>query len=65
MICSGNVNKADVDKAYGIGKVLLTMDIDRLRRQYNSGGMPMPMTKDGYWDLETSRKIAERVCRGY
>ncbi len=65
MDCSWNVKETYVDRAYGVGKFLLTMDIGRLTWLYNSGGMPMPMTKDGYYDLETSRKIAERVRRGY
>ena len=65
MDCFWNVKEADGDRAFGIGKFLLTMDIGQLTRLYNSGGMPVPMTKDGYYDLETSHKIAERVRRGY
>lgn len=63
MSYSGSVSNAS--KAYGIGKILLAMDIDSLKRLYNSGGMPMPMTKDGYYDFETSQKITERIRRGY
>lgn len=50
---------------YGIGEMLLSMDIYKLKRLYNSGGMPMPLTKEGYYDLETSKKIEDRVRRGY
>lgn len=54
---------SNVDDA--IRKTLLSMDINQLKRLYNSGQVPMTKTKEGYYDLETSRKIEERVWRGY
>lgn len=54
------------NKPYGIGKTLLEdMPIEQLTRLYNSGMMPIPKTKDGYFDFKTLDKIKTKIILGY
>lgn len=38
---------------------------EKSKRLYNSGTMPIPITKDGNWDFETHEFIMNRIRRGY
>ena len=54
------------NEPYGIGKSMLEdMTQEELQRLYNSGMMAMPMTKEGYWDFETLKKIKDKIHFGY
>lgn len=54
------------NKPYGIGKTLLEdMPREQLTRLYNSGMMPMPKTKEGYFDFKTLEKIKNKISFGY
>lgn len=43
---------------------LLNMETDDLKALYNSGMMPMPLTKEGYYDFDSLKKI-QRKCGIY
>lgn len=44
--------------------MLENMSREDLARLYNTGMMPMPITKDGHWDLETLNKIDQKIRSG-
>ena len=53
------------NEPYGIGKTMLEdMTREELKRLYNSGMMPMPITKEGNYDFKTRDKIIQKIVLG-